>query len=80
MYLYTDSSTFSHLSITGVSRFNALLFKVIRELAMRVLWLIYLALVMLAVEWLADEFIAVRNARFTSVSTVVVNFQPFKIQ
>jgi hypothetical protein len=36
---------------------------------MRVLWLIYLDLVIPAEKWFAAEFILARNVRFTSAST-----------
>jgi hypothetical protein len=45
---------------------------------MRVLWLIYLDLVMLAEKWFAAEFILARNVRFTSASIALHNYKPNK--
>jgi len=58
-----------------VSRFNTLLFKVVRKLPMLVLWLIYLDLAMLVEKSLEEGFIVAQNVRFASTSTAQINYQ-----
>ena len=72
--------TLTDLSTVQNSSFNAFLFRQLKNNNSRILWLIYLGLVMLAVEWLAAEFLVALNARFTSASTALANFQTLKIQ